>query len=188
MADKNLLEGYSADDIAAMASAYASIVTNPETREATLRLQKKVNPQARLPEIELADQIKAATKEQQEKIDAQAAKLIQMEAEQRIRDEREKLRAAGFSDADVTAIEAEMIEAKKGGTVLTYESAAKYYKASKTMAVPTATPHVTSMTNELPGDALKAYKEKGRNGLNNYARERAGKALDDILAGRIKLH
>lgn len=189
MADKpNLLEGYSPEDIALMASAYATIVTNPETREATLRLQKKANPSARLPEIDLKDQIEAATAAQKKLIDEQQEKLIKMEAEQRIRDERERLRGQGFNDADIAEIEKEMIEAKKNGTVLTYDSAARYYKGLKTLATPTATPHVTDLNNTMPQDALKALQTGGRAGLNKLTRERAAKALDDITSGRVKLH
>jgi len=190
MADepKNLLEGYSPEDIALMATAYASIVTNPDTREATLRLQKKVNPKARLPEIDLKDAITAATADQQKKIDDQASRQIEMEARERIRDERDKLKGQGFSDTDVAEIEKEMIESKKAGTHLTYESAARYYKGLKAMAVPSSAPHATDLNNTMPEDALQAFQKGGRAGLTKLTRERAGKALDDVLGGRIKLH
>ncbi len=185
---KNLLEGYSAADIELMAQAYAQIATNPETRESTLRLQKKANPQARFPEIDLKDAASAASADLQKKIDSQATELIQMRAEQRIRDERSNLAGQGFSATDIEGIEREMIEAKKTGTVLTYESAAKYYKAQKQTAVPTSAPHVTDLNNTMPETALQAFQKGGMRGLKKLTNERVAKAFDDINAGRIKLH
>ena len=171
-----------------MALAYAQLASNPETREATLRLQKKVNPDARFPELEIADRTAAATGELKTKLDAQAQELAEIRARETIREERAKLRGEGFSDADISGIEAEIIEAKKTGTVLTYESAARYWRASHSLATPTPTPALSDMNNEMPSGALEAFKKGGTMGLKKLTRERAGKALDDILAGRIRVH
>ncbi len=183
----NSLEGVSAEDLAAVWDQYNQLAKNPETREILLRLQKKNNPKAMFPEIDIKDQVASASAKLQEKIDSQATKLLQMEAEQRIRDERANLASQGFNAADIQAIETEMVESKKTGTVLTYESAAKYYKALKQTAVPTSSPHVTDLNNTMPETALQAFQKGGMRGLKKLTNERVAKAFDDINAVRIKL-
>ncbi len=181
MAD-NSLEGYSPEDIAAMATEYAKLSSNPQTREIILRAQKTLNLRANIPEIDIADRIKASTADAEKKVEALSLELIQTRAEQRVRDERAKLSKSGYSDDEIAAVEKLMVDEK----IPSYETAAKFHKASTQLAVPSQTEPSKSMTNELPGGAMDAMK-KGSSALKGWARDQASKAIDDLRSGRVKL-
>ena len=176
------LEGYSPDDIAAMAKVYAQLSSNPQTREVILRAQKILNPKANIPEIDIGDRINAAMKAGETRIQEQSQKIIEMEARERVRSERDKLSKSGYSSDEVAAVEKLMIDEH----IPSYETASKFYRASTQLAVPTQTAPSKSMTNELPGGAMDAMK-KGGSSLKGWARDQASKALDDLRSGRVKL-
>lgn len=182
MAD-NSLEGFSPEEIAQMATTYKGLLENPETRELTLRGTKKLNPRASIPEIDLKDAALGAFKKQADDMESLKADIRKRDAADRVREEREKLRDAGYSKDQVAAIEKIMIDEH----IPSYDTAARYFKAQTQAAEPT--PHSTApaTTYSMPADAMTALKG-GKAGLNKFARESATAALDEIRSGRIKLH
>lgn len=182
---KASLEDFTPEQIEQMAATYRAALEHPETREVMLRVTKKLNPQASIPEVELKDATRAAIK-----VEADARLKLEDEirardAKDRIRDERQRLRDAGHSTDEVAAIEKLMTDEAKNGNVLTYDLAARYFKNSNQTAEPT--PHTSRALNyTLPPDPMKALKG-GAKGLRAFGREQASAALDDLRSGRIQL-
>lgn len=177
------LEGMTPEQIEAMAATYHGLLSNPETREMALRATKKVNPSLSVPEVELKDLAAREFKARDDKIDEQARKLIEMEARERVTNERAALRDQGFSKDEVAAIEKLMIEKQ----IPSWATAAEFYRGQQKMAEPA--PHVPSpnpTTYSMPTDALGALKG-GRQALTKFARETAGAALQEIRSGQVKL-
>jgi hypothetical protein len=180
------LEDFTDEQRDSMAATYKSLIDNPETRELALRLTKKVNPEASIPEIELKDAARAEFKRIADRQDAADAKLLERDAEQRVKEARLALREQGFSKEDIAAIETIIIEEKKNGNHMTYDLAARFYANSKTVAEPTPVTQA-HFAPTLPQDAAAAMKS-GKKGLNAWALDSAAKALAEIQAGRVKLH
>lgn len=184
MTNKASLEGYTPEQIEAMAATYQSIVANPETREMALRATKKANPKLAIPELDTKDAVAAAVKPVQDQLDAMTQERLKKEAEDRILKARDSLRSQGFSDADVTAIEKMMVDDK----IASHESAAKHFRAQQQLAEATpGTVRRDSVNYSLPESPLKALKA-GRKGLAAWARNEASAAVDDLRAGRVKMH
>lgn len=181
MAEEKSLEGYSPDEITAMATVYSQLSTNPQTRELILRAQKALNPKANIPEIDIADRIRAGDASTQKELGEMRQKLLERDARDQIRDERDTLAKAGYTADEITAVEKLMIDEK----IPSYATAAKFYRASTTIAAPTNTYTELTATNSLPTDALGAMKKPG--GVKQWARNQASEAINDLRAGRIKL-
>ena len=180
------LEDFTDEQRDSMAATYKALIDNPETRELALRLTKKVNPESSIPEIEMKDAARAEFKKIADRQDAADAKLLERDAEIRVKEARANLREQGFSKEDIAAIETIIIEEKKNGNHMTYDLAARYYKNSQTVAEPTPTP-AAGMNYSVPQEAASAMKN-GRKGLNAWALDSAAKALAEIQAGRVQLH
>ncbi len=114
------LEDFSQEQIDRMAEMYQAIITNPETREMALRATKIVNPKLAIPELDSKVAIEAAVKPVQERLDAMVADKLRQEAEDRVHTARKNLKAQGYSDEDVTAIEKVMVDDK----IASHETAA----------------------------------------------------------------
>lgn len=178
------LEGLSEDQIATMASLYRSVVTNPETREMALVATKKAHPEMSIPELDVKEAIRAEMKTHNERLEAEVAERIRRDAEQRVRDERAALRDKGYSLDQVAAIEKIMMEKH----IPSYAQAAEFFDLQNRVAEPTPSSAVESgSTFQLPPSPLEAMK-KGRFGVRDWARNEATQALNDLRAGRVKLH
>lgn len=185
MAANPSLEDFTPEQIEQMAASYRAALEHPETREVMLRITKKLNPKASIPEVDLKDATRAAVAHEAEERGKLEAQLRERDARDRIRDERQRLRDAGHTTEEVAAIEKLMTDEQKNGNILTYDLAAKYFKNSRETAEPT--PHTSRTLNySLPPDPLAALK-KGAKGLRDFGREQASAALDDIRSGRINL-
>lgn len=183
MAGKTL-EDMSAEEIAALADMQNQLMNNPETRSTMLRLMKRQNPALAIPEIELADQANHAFKGVNDRLDKMQLDQLERDTKARVERERGRLASQGMSEDDITAIEKVMVDEQ----IPNYATAAKYYQQSRQLAAPT--PSTETERNgrfELPADPLKAAKG-GRNGLKEFGRSEANAAMNDLLAGRIKLH
>lgn len=168
-----------------LAAMYESIINNPATREMALRATKIAHPKLVIAELDNKDAIAAATKPLQEKIDQMQEEKLREDMEKRVEAQRKALRDQGYSQADVDEIEKLMVSDK----IATHETAAKYFTAQRQLAEPTpGTRQGTSVTYALPGDALNSIKTAGKKGLGAWARNEAAAAINDIAAGRIKLH
>lgn len=177
------LEGLTPEQIEEAADMYRSLVTNPKTREATLRGSKVVNPNIATPELDLRDAALAEFKTRDEKIASLETKLLERDAEQRVKDQRQALREKGYSADDVAAIEKLMLDRK----IPSYDTAAEFYAQAKKLAEPTPNPgpNLAPRQFQMP-DMLQAQKG-GRQSLNKAARDAAASALDDVRGGRVKL-
>lgn len=182
MADS--LEDFTQEQRDQMAATYKSLLDNPETREIALRATKKVNPTIVIPELDLKDAAYHANKKITERQDKLDQELRERDARDRINAERQGLRDQGFNGDEVAAIEKIMTEKH----IPSYATAAEFFRGQQSVATPT--PHnVTSGARnyEMPPNAMEALK-KGKTGLRDFGRSEASNALDDIRAGRIKLH
>src|SRR5258706_1781767 len=149
------LEDCSQEQIDRMAEMYQAIITNPETREMALRATKIVNPKLAIPELDSKVAIEAAVKPVQERLDAMVADKLRQEAEDRVHTARKNLKAQGYSDEDVTAIEKVMVDDK----IASHETAAKFYSAQQRLADSTPGTIARSTLNyTLPESPLKALK------------------------------
>lgn len=96
-------------------------LANPKTRQDVLRLQKTLNPEAVIPELEAADHVSATVKTVEEKVDAvlkrldeRLAKDEETSREKTLREQvdtgRAQLRAAGYNAEGVEKVEKFMLE------------------------------------------------------------------------------
>lgn len=183
MAGKSL-EDMSAEEIAGLADMQNQLMNDPATRGTMLRLMKAKNPSLSIPEVELIDQANVAFGKVNERLDKFEMSQLERDTKARIERERARLASQGMSEDDINAIEKIMQDEQ----IPNYATAAKYYQQSRQLAAPT--PSTETERNgrfELPADPLKAAKG-GRNGLKEFGRSEANAAMNDLLAGRIKLH
>ncbi len=182
MAEKSL-EGLTPEQIEAAAAMYQSLVSNPATREATLRATKTVNPSLSIPEVELKDMARAEFGKRDKVIEDLQADIRKRDAEQRVKDSRTSLRDKGYAQTDVEAIEKLMIDKQ----IPNYDTAADYYTNMKKVAEPTPnTVQTRPSTFSMPQDPMGAMKG-GKQGLARWARNEGTTALDEIRSGRVKL-
>lgn len=179
------LEGFTEEQIAQMAEAYHSLISNPETRMPTLQSVKKVKPNVHIPELELRAELDRRDAAIQERIDKEVQERIARETETRIRDARTTLRDRGYSSEDVAAIEKIMTDK----AIASYDVAAEFFDQQRKLAEPT--PNMGSDTRggsfTMPTSPLEAMKN-GRNGLRDWARGEGNAAIDDLRSGRVRLH
>ncbi len=181
MSEKSL-EGLTDEQIKAAASMYQSLVSNPATREMTLRASKQVDPSLSIPEVELKDAARAEFKKVEDRQTKMEDDIRKRDAEQRVKESRLSLREQGFKQTDVDAIEKIMIDKQ----IPNYETAAEFYKNSQSVAEPTPSVPVRGQTFAMPADSLASMKG-GRQGLAKWARNEGTAALDEIRNGRVKL-
>jgi len=178
MADENSLEGMGGDSATAeLAELARSLANDPKTRRQFLQLVKAKNPGQPIPELDLAAQMEAFAKPHLDKIAKMEQDQIRREAEANVLAKRNALKAKGFDDSDVTAIEKLMIEKQIGS----HDTAAEFYRNTQTVATPTPSTF-QQVTMPVKG---KEVKEAG--GIRKWAMSEAFKAVDDIKAGRVKL-
>ncbi len=181
MSEKSL-EGLSPEQIEAAAAMYQSLVSNPATREMTLRATKTVNPSLSIPEVDLKDMAGKEFSKRDEKIAKLENELLKRDAEDRVNRARSSLITKGFKQEDVDAIEKIMVDKQ----IPNYDTAAEFYKNQQTVAEPTPSVPVRGQTFTMPADPLASMKG-GRQGLSRWARDAGTAALDEIRNGRVKL-
>lgn len=166
-----------------MARTYTAMLRNPATRELALRATKANNPQASIPEIDLKDAARAEFKKRDDQMAEMTKQLLERDARDRIRDERDRLKEAGHSKEDIAAIEKLMTEKQ----IPSYETAAEYFRNQNRVAEPAPYQPGQALTYRMPETELAAAAKSGKAGLSRLARESAASAMDDIRSGRIKL-
>jgi hypothetical protein len=183
------LEGFTPEQIEAMAGEYHKLVSNPATRREVLAATKKLNPQRPIPELDVQAQLEAELRKRDER-DAKREEERQAEQiEARVRESRRELKEQGYETKDIEAIEKLMTE--KG--IPSYATAAEFYSAQRKLAEPTPgdvvneRPGSGHRTYSLPTDPLTAMKG-GKKALSAWGRDAAASAIDDLRAGRVKLH
>lgn len=129
------------DSLELMASVYSRLVSNPETREQTLRLVKKANPNMMIPEIDAKD----AVVSQVQALEAKLAKSEEDRAREKVlagleKQKEQLLARPGWKSEDIDACEKMMIE--KG--IANYATAADFYDMQRQAATPGPTPESQS--------------------------------------------
>src|SRR5208337_2063296 len=118
------------------ASFFDAINKNPETRETTLRMLKKVNPSLAIPEIDAKDAVMAAVGTQNENISKLERQIMERDARDNVRDRRAAIREKyKLTEDDVTNVEKMLVDEKEVN--LTHDMAARLYVAQRQSAVPT---------------------------------------------------
>lgn len=162
-----------------LAKLAKELAEDPKTRKSFLKLIKDKNPNQVIPELDTEAAIQTFAKPYLDQLATLQKERLADKVELQIEKRRMELRGQGFNDDDVKAIEELMVKEQ----IPNYNTAAKFYKHERTAAAPT--PAMTSLVNKSPVDK-KAMKDAG--GIKNWARGEAGKAIDDLKAGRVKLH
>ncbi len=160
-----------------------ALVNNPETREQTLRLAKKINPNLPIPEIDARDKVEGQIEDLRKQLLERDARDRENTARQSIQRERDALKTKyGFTDADITEVEKLMMDENE--PIPSYGAAARVWQASRQSAIPTAS-SVSPPVFELPGKDIWGAGIGNRAQLDKIATNEAYRALQDIQAGKI---
>jgi len=145
------------------------MMNHPELGLEAKRLWKKIEPKARFPDLELSDQVSAATKE----LEAKLEKLENERLEERVRANRDAnhkmIREAGL---DVEQVEKVMTDEK----IANYGTAIKYLQGQHALAPPTP----DSVTPIRMPDELKDIQKNPA----AWARAKAHEAINELKAKR----
>lgn len=183
------LEDYTHEDLLKRAHAleasdalFKTLLTSPDTREDTLRLMKRKNPNLILPEIDGSDRVlKAVAAERDERLKLEA-KIQERDIRDRINAERVKVKDKHkLSDEDVLEVEKLMVD--KDSPIPNYDAAARVFKASRTSAEPTSM-QIASPTYDMPDGKIWAKGIGNTQTLNKIFMEEATKVINEGLAAR----
>ena len=172
------LEGRTADEIAALAELANTIANNPETRRDFLRLTKKINPGAAIPEIDIPASLASEFKPALDRL----AQLEKDAQEREIRDRihagrRKALEVQGVTEADMPAIEKIMTD----NSIATHAAAAKVLAAERKLAEPTASSYKPLQSFTMP----KVDTGEFKGNLRGFARGEAYRAIDELRGRRL---
>jgi len=155
------------------------LASNPATRMGFLNLTKKANPGTHIPEIDIPNQINTHFQAGLARLGALERENEQMKIQNSILAKRQSLIENGVSKKDIPEIEKLMLEKK----IPDHETAAEFYKMQQKSAIPTpASTLAGNRVNHMPAMDLKPFNGN----INDWARNAASKAIDEIKAGQIK--
>jgi hypothetical protein len=149
--------------------ALQKLFNNPETGLEAKRLYKKIVPDAKFPDLELADKLAAQEAKMQKEIDDLKDKAQLNEITQRREKHFGEMREKGF---DPDAVEKVMTENKIGS----YETAMKFMAAQNAVATPTS----ASMTPIRMPDNVKEIQKNP----TQWAKNEAFAAINELKAKR----
>jgi hypothetical protein len=162
------LEGKSAEVIQGLAAFSDKLLSGPARMDA-LRLAKKVDPNFKHAELEIADQIAASETVSEKRIDALEKQLVSEKMDRARADKERELKAQGF---DIVAVEKCMTD----NHISDYDAAVRYMKGERAMAP--AAPY-SRTTTQMPVD----FKEIAKN-PDKWGKEMANKVVNEIIAAR----
>lgn len=153
-----------------------SLLNDPETRKATMRLIKKKNPNMPLPEIDTEDAAAAILENERKEREKLEAKVRESEARESVRAKREEAVEKGWvGREEIPALEKFMTD----NEIPSYEKAASLFKqAKRAEAAHVAERKSGDNTLSMP-DNKELYKNP-----TLWARQQASAAVDEIVAGR----
>lgn len=161
---------------------FKTLLTSPDTREETLRLMKKKNPNLILPEIDQSDRVMKAVEVEAGKREALEAKIMERDIRDRIEKERDRVKKAyGLTNEEV--LEVEKVMTDKDNPIPNYDGAARVFKASRTPSEPTAM-QISSPTYDMPDGKTWAPGIGNMQRLNKIFLEEATKVVNEGLAAR----
>jgi hypothetical protein len=142
---------------------------HPEFGREAKKLWKKIEPNAKFPELDLEDQARAMNEATQKELQALQEKVQLQEIQGRRAEQHAKIRQAGLEPDEVEKV---MTEEK----IASYDTAIKYVTAQRKLAPPTPA-NITPIM--LPDDLKEIQKNP-----NAYARKAAFEAVNEIIANR----
>ena len=175
------LEGITPDVRDELARLMRDLSENPETREAALRLTKKVRPSMSIDAIELKDHMNGQLEQANQRVQLLEQQLRERELKEELGQKRQSLvnRGKVSSLEEVAEVEKVMLEKR----IADHDTAAEYYSYMKEAAKPTPSSFSSrNVMNETNRDMLsKFWKDPA-----GAARDEAAKAMMDLRRGTVK--
>ena len=171
------LENMTTEQLQESTRLFQSLLSSPDTREATLRLIKKKTGGV-IAEIDAKDSVLAEVATERKARQDLEARMQERDIMDRIEKERARVKKENnFSDEDVKGVEALMVD--KEAPIPSYAAAAKVYRASKTVAEPT--PGLSRATTySMPEKDVWSPGIGNKMALNKIAIDEAYKAQQEF--------
>lgn len=181
MADepRTSLEDFTPEQRDELARLYQDLATNPQTREPLLRITKHIRPGTPMPEIEVKDQMRAFVKPIYDKNLELEKKMMERDARDNLESKRSSLRTKGYTSEQIADIEKLMIDKK----IADHSTAAEHYAFQQQATVPTTAGY---QMPRVPFPTKDEVKQAG--GWKKHFLGEAHKMVDDLRAGRVKIH
>lgn len=161
---------------------FKTLLTSPDTREETLRLMKKKNPNLIIPEVDGNDRVLKAVAEEAAERKKLEAKMLERDITDRIAKERERvMKTHKLSEADV--LEVEKLMTDKDNPIPNYDGAARVFKAERTPSEPTSM-QISAPVYDMPDGKVWAPGIGNMQRLNKIFTEEATKVVNEGLAAR----
>ena len=172
------LEGKSVEDIEALAELANALGNNPATRMDFLRLTKKANPTANIPEIDIPIGLQGAMQPHLDRLAQLEAQAVERDTRDRITSQRKQaLSVSGITEADMPAVEKLMTDRR----ILDHKTAAEFHVAQQRLAEPTPSSLTGMRTFGKPVmPDLAAFQGN----LQAHARNEAYAAIDQLRGRR----
>lgn len=166
------------------ARLYQTLMQNPKTREQVLRMQKDINPNLPIPEIDAADKVRT-------EISARDDRIAALEQDARTRDIRDRASAVrsaamskyGLTEAEMQGVEALMVS--ETDPIPTYDAAARVYLADQQLATPTHS-SIEAAVYEMPEHDVWGAGIGNPQALARIAAKEAAAAMNDIRRGALR--
>jgi hypothetical protein len=156
------------------------LLSNPEVSNKAKRLAREVQPNLRLPEIDLEDQINQLREENRVELEKRDKELMEERVRTRRAEQDAKIREAGFDPADIEKL---IVEEKFGS----YDAALKFAELRRQAAEPGPADAGwggrTPYPRDLRGDEewRKEYAKGGMGALRQKSAGLAHQMIDDAL-------
>lgn len=162
-----------------LAELLLELNNNPATRDATLRLIKKVRPNAPIPEIDNADAVTALRAEFDEKFQLQETRFREKDLTRALNEKRTAVKEKfNLGDDDITEVEKLMTD----GKIVDYDAAAEHLSLQRRMSVPT--PARRERVKPFEGIDIAAFQADPE----GAALDLMYKDMDDITQGRVRIN
>lgn len=184
------LEDLTVDELLAQAKAMQpvyelsrTLMNDPEARAALQQHTKRLQPQRHIPELEQREQIEAAIAAERKEREKLQQQMLERDIRERVERQRAEIKAKyGFSDDDVKAVEALMMD--KDDPIPSYSAAAKVHNASKQSAQPTSAVFEVPVYT-MPDDEDWKAGYGNKQALNKIGLRKAYEALNEIRSGKM---
>jgi hypothetical protein len=172
------LEGMSQDQIEALAALSKSIADNPKTRLQFQALVKTAHPDATTPELDGALAIRELAQQRQK--DKEEFDQYKAEQEARNSEMREWAEVVGAGECTYNDIP-EVQKFMTDNGIMNKAFGAKSWSQSRSLAEPSS---AHTRTFEMPSTYIDKLKAGGLKGFNQWAKDEAYIALNEIRSGK----
>jgi len=178
------IEGLTVDQVYGLAQLTHTLANDPRTRESFLSLVKQGNPNISIPEIDAKNQVLAQLEQERQARVALEARIQEKEIRENL--ERKKADVQSrfkFSTEDMASVEKIMLDEQ----IPSYETAAKYFQASRQVAAASFNPSsMESHQVSLPDASVWKNGFGNQAALNKIAQDEAYKALNEISSNNFQ--